>query len=161
MPIDVNGLAILRAIVGAPEAFPDIAAEINKAARTLVVKQLKSKSANLERLRRIYGLIEGEAFVLILDGLTDAETKSLAAKLDKNHPDLKSASAAWRRQLIGELASGAAEPTAKPAKTTTKTPPKAAPKEKKQPSRASKPKVERALNSKAMAARWDGKERDE
>ena len=95
----------------------------------------------------------------MLDGFTDSAAAALLKKLDKDHPELATASALWRRQLIGDLAQGAAEPAPKAPK---KTKPKAEPKEKTaKPARSSKPKAERALSSKAMAAKWDGKDRED
>lgn len=157
MPIDVEGFGVLRSIAENPEIFSDIKAEINKAARALVTSQLKAKTINLARARAVHDAIGGDAFVLVLDGFADAATTSLVKKLDKDHPDVASASAEWRRRRISDLARGAAEPAPKAVKKS-----KAEPKEKvaKSP-KSPKPKVERALGSKAMAAKWDGKNRDE
>jgi hypothetical protein len=161
MAIDVDGFDILRSIGDNPQIFSDIAAEINKTARAFVTKQLKAKSSDLARVRAVYGCIGGEAFTLILDGFTAPATTALAKKLDKEHPEIASASSEWRRNRIEELARGAAEPASKaPKKVRGAT--KAEPKEKiiKSP-QISKPKVKRALSSKALAARWDRKNRDD
>ncbi|WP_156898123.1 hypothetical protein [Methylocapsa acidiphila] len=153
MSIDVDGFGVLRIIAENPQIFSDIAAEINKAARALVVGQLKAKTINLARVRAVYDAIGGDAFAHVLDGLADPAAASLIKKLDKNHPDIATASAEWRRRRISELAQGSVEPAAKA---------KAEPKQKAAKSaKPSKPKVERALGSKAMAAKWDGKNRDE
>ena len=68
MPIDIDGIAVLRAIALASKLFPDAAAEINNFARKYVAGHLKPATMSLERLRDIYRAINGEAFVLILDG---------------------------------------------------------------------------------------------
>jgi hypothetical protein len=161
MSIDVDGFSVLRSIGDNPQIFSDIATEINKAARDFVTKQLKAKTINLTKVRAVRGAIGGEAFALILDGFHDSATTTLAKKLDNDHPEIASASAEWRRKRIEELARGAAEPASKAPKKV-KGASKAEPKQKiiKSP-RPSKPKVERALSSKALAARWDGKNRDD
>jgi hypothetical protein len=66
-----------------PAAFRDIAKEINAAARTLVVKQIRSKGTTLGRLREIHAALGTEAFNLAIDGLADAQIESLLGKLDK------------------------------------------------------------------------------
>src|ERR1700730_12646051 len=76
MAIDIDGLAVLRAIAENPLAFPDVTMEINEGARTLVLKQLKSKTT-LERLRLIHHALGGEALALILDGLGDTPSATL------------------------------------------------------------------------------------
>lgn len=122
MAIDVDGIAVLRAIADHPLAFPDVAAEINEAARTFVIKQLKSKTTTLERLRLMHQAIGGEALLLILDGLADSASSALVKKLDKENPDIKTASSDWLRRRIAELASGAAEPASRPSKLATSKP---------------------------------------
>jgi hypothetical protein len=158
MAIDVDGFGILRSIGENPQIFSDIAVEINKTARAFVTKQLKAKTSDLARVRAVHGAIGGEAFTLILEGFTDRATTAFAKKLDKDRPEIASASSEWRRNRIEELARGAAEPASKvPKKVRGAT--RAEPKEKSP--RPSKPKVKRALSSKALAARWDGKNRDD
>lgn len=161
MSIDIDGFGVLRSIGDNPQIFSDIAKEINKAARDFVTKQLKAKTVNLTRVRAVHGAIGVEAFALILDGFSDSATTTLAKKLDKDHPEIASASAEWRRKRIEELARGAAEPVPKAPKKA-KGAPKAESKVKtiKSP-RKLKPKVERALSSKAVTAKWDGKNRDD
>lgn len=115
MAIDVDGIAVLRAIAENPFAFPDVTAEMNQVARKLVVKQLKARSTTLELVRKIHSAIGGEAFVLILDDLGDA-AGALVKKLDKDNSDLAIASPEWRRKRIAALASGAAVSVMKTAK---------------------------------------------
>ncbi|MGQ0445512.1 MAG: hypothetical protein ACT4O2_10410 [Beijerinckiaceae bacterium] len=118
MAIDIDGIAVLHAIAGNPLVFPDVAPELSRVARTLVVKQLKAKATTLEGLRHIHGAIGGEAFVLILDDLGDSGSASLVKKLDKENLELKTALPAWNRKRLADLASGAAslaEKASKPA----------------------------------------------
>jgi hypothetical protein len=122
MPIDIDGLAVLRAIAAIPRIFPDAATEINSFTRKYVSGQLKPAKITLERLRDIYHAIGGEAFVLILDGLADSASAALLKKLDKENPELKTASPGSCRKRLSDLASGAGEPARKPLKTPRKEP---------------------------------------
>jgi hypothetical protein len=122
--LDIDGFAILRSIADHSAIFPSVAADAAKAARTLVVKQIKSKTSDLKRVRDIRNALGVEAFSLILDGIPDAQIKTLLSKLDKHHPELKTSNAQWRRQQLGALLEGSVEPSAKPpapAKRQTRT----------------------------------------
>lgn len=142
MPLDLNGFDVLKRISAHPDVFMDIKAEVNKAARLLVSKQLKAKTIDLDSLRLVAKTIEDDAFSLVVDGLSDAEAKSVLGKIDKHHPKLKGLDAAWRRGHLRDLASGRAELTEPPAKKRKGTTGK------------SKTRTEPArLNSAAMAAR--------
>ena len=148
--IDIDGLAVLRAIVGHAQSFPDIGKEINKVARSLTTKQLKAKSMSLDKARTIRDAIGGPAFVLVVDGMTDAETKALATKLDRHHPELEDATADWRRRRIIALAGSEAQPEPKPAKRAAKKAPVAT-------MAPEPPKIRRALSSKSAEAVWKRK----
>jgi hypothetical protein len=114
MAHDIDGFAVLRSISAKRKAFADVAAEANKAARALVVKQITTKSADLRSLRDVHEAVDEEAFDLILDGMKDSQIKSLLTKLDKHHPTLKTSNAEWRRNQVRGLAKGSVEPAAKP-----------------------------------------------
>jgi hypothetical protein len=120
MPIDIDGIAVLRAIALAPKLFPDAAPEINNFARKYVASQLKPATIDLERMRDIYRVIGGEAFVLIVDGQTDSASAALVKKLDKDNPELKTAPPVWCRKRLADLASGVAGPAEKPSKPVPK-----------------------------------------
>jgi hypothetical protein len=111
--IDVDGAAILRAILENPSAFPDVSTEINKAAQTLVTIQLKATSTNLGKVREIYRVIGDKPLALILDGLADTFVKSLTKKLDTNCAEPTKKPPHWHRGHILKLASGEVEPAAK------------------------------------------------
>lgn len=111
--IDVDGAAILRAILENPSAFPDVSTEINKAAQTLVTIQLKATSTNLGKVREIYRVIGDKPLALVLDGLADTFVKSLTKKLDTNCAELTKKPPHWHRGHILKLASGDVEPAAK------------------------------------------------
>jgi hypothetical protein len=127
MVLDVDGFAVFRSIGSQPDAFAAIAAEVAKTARTLVVKQIGHKDTGIKAVRDIRAAVGSEAFSLIADGMTDTQIKSLAAKLDKYNPELKTSSGAARRRYVLALADGSAEPVEK-----SKSAPKAAKSKKKQ-----------------------------
>jgi hypothetical protein len=113
MAIDFNGFTALGSIGAHPGAFPDIAAEARKVARSLIVKQLK-KTAKLDSTRGIRKALGNDTFDLIIDSMTDAEVKTLLGKLDKYHPSFKTSGSGWRRQQLLALADGSAEPAERP-----------------------------------------------
>src|SRR6266849_275459 len=126
MALDVDGFAVFRSIGCHSEAFAAIAAEVAKSARTLVVKQIAHKDTGLKAVRDIRAAVGAEAFGLITDGMSDAQIKSLAARLDKHNPELKTANGAARRLHVCALVDGSAEPlekqksVSKPAKSKKK-----------------------------------------
>ena len=87
-------------------AFAGIAADLVKAARTLVVKLIKDKKTGLAALRDVRAALGTETFNLIADGMADSQIKSVAANLDKHHPELKTSNAAWQRRHVLALADG-------------------------------------------------------
>jgi len=113
MALDIDGFAVLKVIAAHPSAFPDIAAEVGKTARALVIKQVKSKTSDLKKIRDVLGAIGASNFKLIIDGLPDAQIKTLVAKLDKNHPEIRTETALWRRQHLIALVDGSKEPAPK------------------------------------------------
>jgi hypothetical protein len=121
MALDVDGFTVFRSIGSHPQAFTAIAAEVAKTARTLVVKQMAHKDTGLKAVRDIRAAVGPEAFSLIADGMADAQIKSLATKLDKHNPELKTSNGAARRLHVLALADGSAEPLEK-SKSLPKTP---------------------------------------
>jgi hypothetical protein len=110
-----------------------------KAARTLVVKQLKTKSAGMKSLRDVRESLGHDSFALIVDGMKDAEVKSLLGKLDKHQPELKGSNPQWRLAQLRALADGSIEPAAKVAAKTKS-------------GKKTKATVPERLTSRAMAA---------
>src|ERR671933_209481 len=104
MALDIDGFAVLRAIVQEPDAFSAIRTDATKAARALVTKQLKAKALTVDGLRRVRTALGEHPFALVVDGLSDTDIKSITGKLDKHHPELKAASASWRRGHLVRLA---------------------------------------------------------
>ncbi|MEE7457953.1 hypothetical protein MPAR168_02395 [Methylorubrum populi] len=147
MALDVDGFAVLQAIAAAPEAFPDIRTEIPRAARGLVVRQLKARALRPASLRLIREVLGGETFALIADGMSEAEVKGVVTRLDPHHPSLKTATPGWHRHRLTALAAGEA-PLRKGESAAAK------------PAAAPEPQPERALASRPFAATWDGKDHD-
>jgi hypothetical protein len=77
---------------------------------------LKAKSVGLDGLREIRRALGENQFGLVVEGLKDAEVKSVVTRLDKHHPDLKNSSIAWRRHHLNSLADGSSAPHAPPVK---------------------------------------------
>ncbi len=157
MALDVDGYAVLQAMASAPEAFPDIRTEIPRAARGLVVKQLKARNLRVASLRLIREVLGSETFALIADGMSEAEVKALVTRLDPHHPSLKTATPGWHRHRLAALAAGEApfrkgETRAETAsaKVLAGAPGKA----------SVQAQPERALGSRPFAAVWDGKDYD-
>ena len=119
MSIALDSYDVLRAIGQHVDLFRPVRAEVDKAARALVVKCLKAKTVGLDGLRDIFGALGKEPFELLVEGLKDAELKSILTRLDKHHPELKGASASWRRRHLLALAGGEA-PSPAPVKAAKK-----------------------------------------
>src|SRR5258708_1292830 len=113
MALDVDGFAVFRSIGSHTEAFAAIAAEVAKSAGTLVVKQIAHKDTGLKAVRTIRAAVGPEAFGLIADGMSDAQIKSLAVKLDRHNAELNTANAAARRLRVLALADGSSQPSEK------------------------------------------------
>ncbi|KQQ23817.1 hypothetical protein ASF53_05760 [Methylobacterium sp. Leaf123] len=150
MALDVDGYAVLQAMASEPEAFPDIRTEIPKAARALVVKQLKARSLRAPSLRLIRDVLGSETLALIVDGMSEAEVKGLVTRLDPHHPSLKTATPGWHRHRLSALAAGEA-PFRKGETRVEDSPAKL---------RAAEAPPERALANRPFAAVWDGKDHD-
>lgn len=114
MEFEVDGFAAFQSIGSHRAAFAAIAADLGAAARALVVKLIKDKKTGLATLREIRTALGTQTFNLIADGMGDTQIKSVAAKLDKHNPELKTSNAAWLRRHFFALADGSAEPMEKP-----------------------------------------------
>ena len=71
-------------------------------------------------MRGVRKALGKKLFALLIDGMKDAELKTLVTRLDKYHPDLKGSDPQWRRQHLLQLVRGDVEPSAKPAKPAGK-----------------------------------------
>jgi len=131
MPIVLDGFEVFQQVGKHADVFAPIRADVDKQARALVVKCLKAKAVDLEALRDIRKALGNDHFGLVIDGLKDAELKTMLTRLDKHHPELKQGSASWRRDHLSALVGGSATPHAAPAKVKKA----ATKKEKAEPSR--------------------------
>ena len=123
MALEFNGFEAWRAIAESPDSFESLRAEAAKSARAALVKYLKARTTSLAELRRARKALGKQTFGLLIDGMKDTEVKSLVSRLDKHHPELKAADAAWRRQHVMQLAKDDIEPVDKPDKPAKKTRP--------------------------------------
>ena len=121
MALEFDGFEAWRAVAESPDSFASLRAEAAKSARAALVRYLKAKTSGLAELRRARKALGKQTFGLLIDGMKDAEVKTLVARLDKHHPQLKAADAAWRRQHILQLVKADAEPVPKPDKPAKKT----------------------------------------
>jgi hypothetical protein len=113
MPVDVDGFVVLRTIGVHPHIFRAITADAAKAARTLVAKQMAHRNTSLKTVRDIRAAVGPEAFSLIMDGLSDAQLKSLVKRLDKHAALAKIADGTTRIHVLA-LADGSAQPADPP-----------------------------------------------
>jgi hypothetical protein len=120
MALEFDGFEAWRAVAESPDSFASLRAEAAKSARAALVKYLKAKTSGLAELRRARKALGKQTFGLLIDGMKDAEVKTLVTRLDKHQPQLKAADAAWRRQHILQLVKGDAEPAPKPDKPVKK-----------------------------------------
>lgn len=120
MALEFDGFEAWRAVAESPDSFASLRADAAKSARAALVKYLKAKTSGLADLRRARKALGKQTFGLLIDGMKDAEVKTLVARLDKHHPELKAANAAWRRQHVLQLIKGDVEPVPKPDKPAKK-----------------------------------------
>jgi hypothetical protein len=113
MALDVDGFAVLRTIGSHREIFTAIKADIAKTARALVAKQIAHKDTGLKAVRDIRAAVGPDAFSLIMDGLSDAQIKSLTARLDRHAAPAKVADGTARLHILA-LAEGSAQPAEQP-----------------------------------------------
>ncbi|MGY2053012.1 hypothetical protein [Methylobacterium sp. JK268] len=106
MALEIDGLAILCAIAEAPEAFPAIRADVAKAARILATKQLKARDMTLEGLRQMQAALGSQPLALLVEGLSDAEVRGLAARFDPHNAGLRTAGPVAQRRRFLALAAG-------------------------------------------------------
>jgi len=126
MALDVDGFAVLRTIGVHPHIFKAIAADTAKAACTLIAKQIAHKNTGLKAVRDIRAAIGREAFSLIMDGMSDAQIKSITTRLDKHAVQEKIAAGTARLHVLA-LADGSAQPTEQPQGAPRTARPKKAP----------------------------------
>jgi hypothetical protein len=136
----------MRVIAANPAVFVDIHADAAKLGgqfaekiRLLIVKQIKAKNSSVVSIRAIADALGPAAFDGAVDTLKASELKTLVGRLDRHHPEQKTASAEWRRKHFRSLIAGSSEPATKPA-----------PKAKAAAKRASKPKKQKLSTPKVL-----------
>jgi len=120
MILALDGFEVLRRLGKHAEVFAVVRGDVDKQARALVVKCLKAKSIGFDALREVHNALGQEQFGLVLEGLKDAEVKTILTRIDKHHPELKSGTVSWRREHLLELAKGSSAPSLPPTKPAKK-----------------------------------------
>jgi hypothetical protein len=110
--LEVDGFAVLHSIGAHPDIFAALARDIARTARMLVIRQIAHKDTGLATVRSIHAAVGPEAFRLIIDGMSDAQIKSLALRVDRYAPQARAADGAARRHVLA-LAEGAVQPSEK------------------------------------------------
>jgi hypothetical protein len=110
--LEVDGFAILHSIGANPDIFAALARDIARTARMLIIKQIAHKDTGLVAVRGIHAAVGPEAFRLIVDGMSDAQIKSLTLKVDRHAPQARAEDGSARNHILA-LAEGATEPTEK------------------------------------------------
>lgn len=136
MSTTIDGFQILRAIGEYPNLFHTLRADVNKAANAPLKKLLKTKNVELKELRAIRQSV-GDDFDLALDHLGANELLSVAKELDKNNPQISTASPEWLGSRLRDLCASKVEPVEKP--TAVPKPPRVASGKAKLPKTKSRP----------------------
>ena len=108
-----TAFALLRSIGESESAFGAVGAEVEKAAMTIMQKQLKTKDLSLAGLRAACAAVGADAFAAVIDNLADKDVTALIKKFDKLWPEVKSASVPSQREHALALAVGRTEPNVK------------------------------------------------
>lgn len=143
MTLSIDEFAILRGIGSDPETFSAISKDVSAKVRVWVLKHLKAKSTDLEKLRRTNDALGNQAFALFVDGMKDTDVRSIINRLDKHRLTIGSVDEAWKQRHLVALATGAVDPTKSESRPSRSGPPK---------SNRLAEKNELGLSSKAMAA---------
>ncbi len=86
----------------------------------MTVVVLKTKTLDLDRLKRTSRALGSDALALVSEQVPDTVPKALIARLDPHHPKMAIDNSKWMRPHIVALASGAAKPEPKPQVSETK-----------------------------------------
>jgi hypothetical protein len=110
--LEVDGFAILHSIGARPDIFAALKRDIARTARTLVIRQIVHKNTGLEAVRDIHAAVGPEAFRLIMDGMSDAQIKSVALRLDRHAPQARAEDGSARQHVLA-LSEGTMQPSEK------------------------------------------------
>lgn len=135
MAVSLNGLNVLGKISANAKAFSEIRPDADKQARALVVKQIKAKP-DVDSVKAVKKAVGSSAFDSVIDGMSDAEIRTLLNKMDPHNKALRQARPASRRDHLRALLAGRAKVAAPPETQAKKRP--------------AKPKPRRTLNLESM-----------
>jgi hypothetical protein len=105
----LDGFGMLRSIGEHPESFPALSAEAGKAAIALITKQLKALT-DIASCHSLYQTLGPDLFQQALSNMKDSDVTAALKKLDKNHPEIKTGSAGWKRKHLYSLFEGTEQP---------------------------------------------------
>jgi hypothetical protein len=142
MAVSLNGLNVLGKISANAKVFSDVKPDADKQARSLVVKQIKAKP-DVDSVRAVKKAIGPSPFDSVIDGMSDAEIRTLLNKMDPHNKELRQARPAARRDHLRALTAGRAKVIAPPETGTAKRP--------------AKPKRRRTLDLESMKKKAKGK----
>lgn len=122
MALDLHAFETWRAIAGNAELFAAAEGQAARAARQVVTACLKAKTTGLAQVVRMRAALGAQAFGLILDGMADAQIRTLVKRFDPHNGAAGKATPQGRRQHLlalaaGEIAAAARPPVRKKAAT--------------------------------------------
>jgi hypothetical protein len=125
MTLALDAYDILRRIGANPELFARLRGAVAEVAESLVMKELTSKSLDVESFRALVGALGDENVALILQTLAPGDVLALARTVDPHHAKTRSKDVAWAERHLMDLALGRSRPAAerpRPAKPKVKSP---------------------------------------
>jgi hypothetical protein len=125
MTLALDAYDILRRIGANPELFAGLRGAVAEVAESLVMKELTSKSLDVESFRALVGALGDENVALILQTLAPGDVLALARTVDPHHAKIRSKDVAWAERHLMDLALERSHPAAerpRPTKPKAKAP---------------------------------------
>ena len=118
MTLALDAYDILRRIGANPELFAGLRGAVAEVAESLVMKELTSKSLDVESFRALVGALGDENVALILQTLAPGDVLALARNVDPHHAKARSKDVAWAERHLMDLALGRSQPAAERPRPT-------------------------------------------
>jgi hypothetical protein len=125
MTLALDAYDILRRIGANPELFARLRGAVAEVAESLVMKELTSKSLDVEGFRALVRALGDENVALILQTLAPGDVLALARTVDPHHVKTRSKDVVWAERHLMDLALGRSHPAAerpRPTKPKAKAP---------------------------------------
>jgi hypothetical protein len=119
--MSLDGFSTLKSVASHAELFSDARDAVDKAVLNILAAQFKAKTFDLDRLKRVYKVLGADTLSLALDHFPDSLPKMLIRRIAPHHPHAAGGVSLMRSRILA-LASGEAQPEAKPEKTAKKKP---------------------------------------